>query len=248
MKNRAFCDTSMTFGTQLLCPMKTCFKTGPQPDFVCGCCGSHFQNGWHEFSMSHISANYNIDRKLIIVSMSLFSGSHNPNMAIILVCGGCGSHFQNGWHAFSMSHISANIIDMKLILAPIYMFPGSRNPKYDKQKGATNCFLHQNGPWSATLWDVVAITATQENDSCFTFVSTVEFSCVAANVCYYFECYSIICYVDKQHIRPVLFTATTLSNVSPIYRVCQHFHCTVMIIGLLILVKHNYLKLSNRIN
>ena len=45
--------------------------------------------------MSHISGN-NIDKKLIIVSMSLFSGSRNPNMAIILVCGGCGSHFQNG--------------------------------------------------------------------------------------------------------------------------------------------------------
>ena len=93
--NCAFCDTSMTFRTQLLYPMKTCFKTGPQPDLVCGGCGSHFQNGRHEFSMSHISAN-NIDRKLIIVSMSMFSRSRNPNMAILLVCGGCGSHFQNG--------------------------------------------------------------------------------------------------------------------------------------------------------
>ena len=33
--------------------------------------------------MSNMSAN-NIDRKLIIVSMSMFSGSRNPNMAIIL--------------------------------------------------------------------------------------------------------------------------------------------------------------------
>ena len=43
-----------------------------------------FSNGHHEFSMSHISAN-NIDRKLIIVSMSMFSESRNPNVAIILV-------------------------------------------------------------------------------------------------------------------------------------------------------------------
>ena len=62
---------------------------------VSGGCGSHFQNGWHEFSISHISWN-NIDRKLILVFLSLFPGSRNPNMAIILVCGGCGSHFQNG--------------------------------------------------------------------------------------------------------------------------------------------------------
>ena len=70
MKNRAFCDISMTFGTQL-CPMKTCFKTGPQPNVVCVGCGSNFQNGRHDFSMAHISAN-DIDRKLIIVSMSMF--------------------------------------------------------------------------------------------------------------------------------------------------------------------------------
>ena len=50
---------------------------------VCRGCGSHFQNGWHEFSMSHISAN-NIDRKLTFVSLSLFSGSHNQNMVNIL--------------------------------------------------------------------------------------------------------------------------------------------------------------------
>ena len=44
------------------------------------------------FSMSHISAN-NIDRKLIIVSMSMFSESTNAPVAIILLYGGCGSHF-----------------------------------------------------------------------------------------------------------------------------------------------------------
>ena len=40
-----FFYTSMKFGTQLLCPMKTCFKTGPQPDLACGGGGSHFENG-----------------------------------------------------------------------------------------------------------------------------------------------------------------------------------------------------------
>ena len=64
-------------------------------NLACGGCGSHFQNGCTEFTMSHISAN-NIDRKLIIVSMYMFSWLRNPNMTIILVCGGCGSHFQNG--------------------------------------------------------------------------------------------------------------------------------------------------------
>ena len=53
---------------------------------VCGGCGSHFQNGHHEFTMSHISAN-NIDRKLIFVSLSLLSGSQIQNMVNILVCG-----------------------------------------------------------------------------------------------------------------------------------------------------------------
>ena len=76
--------------------------------------------------MSHISAN-NIDRKLIIVSMSMFSGSRNPIVAIIWVCGGCGSHFQNGRHEFSMSHISANNIDRKLIIVSMSMFSESRN-------------------------------------------------------------------------------------------------------------------------
>ncbi len=88
---------------------------------VWGGCGSHFQNGWYEFSMSHISAN-NIDKKLIIVSTSMFSWSRNPNMAITLVCGGCGSHFKNGWHEFSMSHISANNGDRNLMLMWISVF------------------------------------------------------------------------------------------------------------------------------
>ena len=112
--NCAFCDTSMTFCTHLVWPIRSYFRTGPQPDLACGGGGSHFQNGWHQFSMSHISGN-NIDRKLIIVSMPMISGSRNPNVAIIWVCGGCGSHFQNGRHEFSMSHISANNIDRKLI-------------------------------------------------------------------------------------------------------------------------------------
>ena len=59
---------------------------------VCGGCGSHFQNGRHEFTMSHISAN-NIDRKLICVSLSLLSESQIQNMVNILVCGVSGSHF-----------------------------------------------------------------------------------------------------------------------------------------------------------
>ena len=76
--------------------------------------------------MSHISAN-NIDRKLIIVSMSMFSGSRNPNVTIILVCGGCGSHFQNGRHEFSMSHISANNIDRKFMFVSLSLLSRSQN-------------------------------------------------------------------------------------------------------------------------
>ena len=74
--------------------------------------------------MSHISAN-NIDRKLIFVSLSLFSGSQNTNMIIILVCGVCGSHFQNGRYKFAMSHISANNGGIHLMLVSISMFSGS---------------------------------------------------------------------------------------------------------------------------
>ena len=77
--------------------------------------------------MSHISAN-NIDRKVIIVSMSMFSGSRNPNVAIILVCRGYGSLFQNGRYELSMSHISANNIDRKLILVSLSLLTGSQNP------------------------------------------------------------------------------------------------------------------------
>ena len=146
MNNRAFCDTSMAFGTQLLCPMKTSFKTGPQTDLACGSCGSHFQNGWHEFSMSHISEN-NIDMKWIIVSMSMFSGSRNPNMAIILVCDGCGRHCQNGWHEFSMSHISANNIDRKFICVSMYLFSVSRNPNMAITLVCWGCGSHFQNVW-----------------------------------------------------------------------------------------------------
>ena len=83
--------------------------------------------------MSHISANNNIDKKLIIVSMSMFSGSRNPNVTIILVCGGCGSHFQNGRHEFSMSHISANNIDRKFMF--VSLVSRSQNKKYGKYIG-----------------------------------------------------------------------------------------------------------------
>ena len=41
---------------------------------VCGVCGSHFQNGRCELSMSLISTN-NGDRNLMLVSISMFSGS-----------------------------------------------------------------------------------------------------------------------------------------------------------------------------
>ena len=75
--------------------------------------------------MSPISAN-NIDRKLIIVSMSMFQWSRNPNVTIILVCGDCGSHFKNGRHEFTMSHISANNIDRKLIFVSLSFCQGPR--------------------------------------------------------------------------------------------------------------------------
>ena len=96
-------------------PIISYLKTGPQTDLACGGGGSHFQNGRHEFSMSHISAN-NIDRKLIFVYLILLSEPHNSNMVIILACGVCGSHFQNGRCEFSMSHISANNGDRNLML------------------------------------------------------------------------------------------------------------------------------------
>ncbi len=122
--NCAFCDTSMTFCTHLVWPIISYLKTGPQTDLACGGGGSHFQNGRHEFSMSHISAN-NIDRKLIFVSLSLLSGPQNSTMVIILAYWVCGSHFQNGRCEFSMSHISANNGDRNLMLMWISMFSGS---------------------------------------------------------------------------------------------------------------------------
>ena len=61
---------------------------------VWGAVAAIFKMAYMNFQCPNVSAN-NIDRKLIIVSLSLFAGSRNPNMAIILVCGGCGSHFQN---------------------------------------------------------------------------------------------------------------------------------------------------------
>ena len=83
--------------------------------------------------MPHVSAN-NIDRTLIIVSMSMFSGSRNPNMAIILVCGGC------------RSSISANKINRKLILVSMSLFSGSRNPNMAIMLVCGGCRSHfQNG-------------------------------------------------------------------------------------------------------
>ena len=143
--NCAFCDTSMNFCTHLVWPIRSYSKTGPQPDLACGGGGSHLKNGWHEYSMSDISAN-NIDRKLIIVSRSMFSGSRNPNLAIIWVCGGCGSHFRNGRHEFSMSHISANNIDRKLIFVFLSLLSGSQNPNMVNILGCGVCGSHfQNG-------------------------------------------------------------------------------------------------------
>ena len=43
--------------------------------------------------MCHISPN-NIDRKLIIVSLSLFSASWNPNIVVIMVCGAMAAIFK----------------------------------------------------------------------------------------------------------------------------------------------------------
>ena len=61
----------------------------------------------------------------MFVSLSLLSESQYPNMVNILVCGVCGSHFQNGRHEFSMSHISANNIDMKLICVSLSLLSES---------------------------------------------------------------------------------------------------------------------------
>ena len=156
--------------------METCFKTGHQTDLASPDGGNHFQNGWHEFSMSHISAN-NIDRKLIIVSLPLFSGSQNLNMAIMLLCGGCGIHFQNGWHGFSMSHISANNGDRNLMLVSIFMFSGSEKPhRINIIRQSLFFFLQM----AATLINV-AITSTQNNYMFLFVVSAVVYSYEAPN-------------------------------------------------------------------
>ena len=62
--------------------------------FVSGGCGSHFQNGWHEFSMSHISAN-NGDRNLMLVAICMFSRSDKPNR-IHIICQSLG-FFSSKW-------------------------------------------------------------------------------------------------------------------------------------------------------
>ena len=53
---------------------------------------------------------------------------------------------------------------------------------------------------------------------------------------YYFECNSVIRYVGKRHERYLLLTTTIIGNVIKAYRICQHFHYTVMLVGLLIII------------
>ena len=113
------------------------------------------------------------DRKLIIVYMSLFSVSRNANVAYILVCGGCGSHFQNGRHDFSMSHILANNGDSNLMLigVNIYVFR-VKEAKYDTYNmPVTGCVFKM----AATLIGV-AITSMQNNDMFLFVVSEVLYS------------------------------------------------------------------------
>ena len=50
---------------------------------VCWGCGSHLQNSDTNFQMSDISGN-NEDRNLMLVSISMFSGSEKPNMINIM--------------------------------------------------------------------------------------------------------------------------------------------------------------------
>ena len=109
--NRAFYDTSITFCTHLVWPIIVISILDPNQIWSVGAVAAIFK--W-QLSMSHISAN-NIDKKLIIVSMSMFSGYRSPNMAIILVCGGCGSHFQNVFVYLSLFSGSQNPI-MVIIL------------------------------------------------------------------------------------------------------------------------------------
>ena len=97
-----------------------------------------------------------------------------------------------------MSHVSSNIIDRKFILASISMFPESRNPKYENKR-CHLLFSPSKWPTGCHFMECCCNYTNAKNDSCFNFVSIVVFSCVAANVCYFFECYSIICYVDERH-------------------------------------------------
>ena len=107
--------------------------------------------------MSHISAN-NIDRKLIIVSLSMFSGSRNPDIAIILVRGGCGSHFQNGRHEFSLSHISANNIDRNVIFVSLSLWSGAQNPNMVIILACGVCGSHfQNGRCEFSMSHIISL-------------------------------------------------------------------------------------------
>ena len=114
----------------------------------------------------------NIDRKLFCVSLSLMTGPQHPNMVIILVCGVCGSHFQNGRCEFSMSHILANNGDRKLMLVSISMFSGSKKPN----RITIICqSLVVFSKMAATLISV-AITSMQNNDMFLFVVSAVVYS------------------------------------------------------------------------
>ena len=67
------------------------------------------------------------------------------------------------------------------MLASTSMFPGSINPTYGKLNVLRIVSPHQNGPWDATLWNVVAITA------------------MCSSKCYYFEWYSVLCPINNYH-------------------------------------------------
>ena len=85
--------------------------SGPQnPNMViilvCGVCGAIFKMADAKLSMSHILAN-NGDRNLMLVSISMFSGSKKPNRINII----CLSLvlFQNGCHLNNCcNYINAN--------------------------------------------------------------------------------------------------------------------------------------------
>ena len=80
--NRAFCDTSMEFGTNILEAILIHFKAGPQPDLTCGSCGGHFKK-WPtvEYVLPCNMLN-NEDRSTIMVSIPTFSMSRNPNIIL----------------------------------------------------------------------------------------------------------------------------------------------------------------------